>query len=82
MGVFDKPAALDLTDIVYREKVVSGSMGGYGVYDETIQMMSDKRFRGDVLITDRIELDALITKGYHGLLHEKDRHVKILVRPD
>jgi len=82
MGVFDKPAALDLTDIVYREKVVSGSMSGYGVYDETIRIMSDPRFRGDVLITDRIELDALIAKGYHGLLHEKDRHVKILVHPE
>jgi (R,R)-butanediol dehydrogenase / meso-butanediol dehydrogenase / diacetyl reductase len=82
MGVFDKPAALDLTDIVYREKVVSGSMSGYGLYDETIQIMSDPRFRGDVLITDRIELDALVRKGYHGLLHEKDRHVKILVRPE
>ncbi len=82
MGVFDKPAALDLTDIVYREKVVSGSMSGYGLYDESIRIMSDPRFRGDVLITDRIELDALIAKGYHGLLHEKDRHVKILVRPE
>lgn len=82
MGVFEKPAALDLTDIVFREKVVSGSMSGYGLYNETIQMMSDPRFRGDVLISDRIGLDDLVRKGYHGLLHEKDRHVKILVRPE
>ena len=81
MGVFEQPAALDLTDIVFREKVVSGSMGGYGVYDETIQIMSDARFRGDVLISDRIALDELIGKGYHGLLNEKDQHVKILVCP-
>jgi (R,R)-butanediol dehydrogenase / meso-butanediol dehydrogenase / diacetyl reductase len=82
MGVFEKPAPLDLTDLVFREKIVSGSMSGYGLYNETIQMMADSRFRGDALISDRIGLDDLIDKGYHGLLHEKDRHVKILVRPD
>jgi (R,R)-butanediol dehydrogenase/meso-butanediol dehydrogenase/diacetyl reductase len=82
MGVFEKPAALDLTDIVFREKIVSGSMSGYGLYDKTIEMMSDPRFRGDVLISDRIGLDDLVGKGYHGLLNEKDRHVKILVRPE
>jgi len=81
MGVFEKPAALDLTDIVFREKVVSGSMSGYGLYDETIRMMTDPRFRGDVLITDRIGLDDLVGKGYYGLLREKDKHVKMLVRP-
>ncbi len=82
MGVFEKPAALDLTDIVFREKIVSGSMSGYGLYNETIQMMTDSRFRGDVLISDRIGLDDLIGQGYYGLLNEKDRHVKILVRPE
>jgi (R,R)-butanediol dehydrogenase / meso-butanediol dehydrogenase / diacetyl reductase len=82
MGVFEKPAALDLFDIVFREKIVSGSMSGYGLYDETIQIMTDPRFRSDVLITDRIELGALVEKGYYGLLNEKDRHIKILVRPE
>jgi (R,R)-butanediol dehydrogenase / meso-butanediol dehydrogenase / diacetyl reductase len=82
MGVFEKPAAIDLTDIVFREKIISGSMSGYGLYDQTIRMMTDPRFRGDLLITDRIGLDDLIGKGYHGLLHEKDKHVKMLVRPD
>jgi (R,R)-butanediol dehydrogenase/meso-butanediol dehydrogenase/diacetyl reductase len=82
MGVFEKPAALDLTDIVFREKTVTGSMSGYGLYDETIRMMIDPRFRADVLISDRIDLDDLVSKGYHGLLHETERHVKILVRPE
>jgi len=82
MGVFEKPAALDLIDIVFREKIVSGSMSGYGMYDDAIRIMSDPRFRGDLLVSDRIGLDELITKGYYGLLREKDQHVKILVRPD
>ena len=72
MGVFEKPAPLDLTDLVFREKTVSGSMSGYGLYNETIRMMTDKRFKGQELITGRISLDDLVEKGYHGLLYEKE----------
>jgi (R,R)-butanediol dehydrogenase / meso-butanediol dehydrogenase / diacetyl reductase len=82
MGVFEKPAAIDLTDVVFREKTITGSMSGYGLYEETIKMMTDPRFRGDLLITDRIGLDDLIGRGYHGLLHEKEKHIKMLVRPE
>jgi (R,R)-butanediol dehydrogenase/meso-butanediol dehydrogenase/diacetyl reductase len=82
MGVFEKPAAIDLTDLVFREKIISGSMSGYGCYDETIRIMADPRFRGELLLTDRIGIDDLIAKGYHGLVHEKDKHVKILVKPE
>jgi (R,R)-butanediol dehydrogenase / meso-butanediol dehydrogenase / diacetyl reductase len=81
MGVFEKPAAVDLTDLVYREKTIMGSMSGYGLYPETINMMTDPRFRSDLLITDRISLEELVEKGFHALLNEKDKHVKVLVRP-
>jgi (R,R)-butanediol dehydrogenase / meso-butanediol dehydrogenase / diacetyl reductase len=81
MGVFDKPAPIDLTDVVFREKTVTGSMSGYGLYPETIRMMTSSDFRGDALISDRIGLDELVDKGYGGLLHEKDKHVKIVVNP-
>jgi len=82
MGVFEKPAAIDLTDVVFREKTISGSMSGYGLYEETIRIMTDPRFRGDLLITDHIGLGDLVGRGYFGLLHEKDTHVKMLVRPE
>lgn len=81
MGVFEEPAALDLTDLVFREKTVTGSMGGYGLYEESISAMTDPRFHGDVLITDRIGLDALVDEGYNGLLYEKEKHIKVLVKP-
>jgi (R,R)-butanediol dehydrogenase/meso-butanediol dehydrogenase/diacetyl reductase len=81
MGVFDKPAALDLTDVVFREKTITGSMSGYGMYEETIRMMANPLFRADALITERIGLDQLVARGYRGLLEEKDHHIKTLVRP-
>jgi (R,R)-butanediol dehydrogenase/meso-butanediol dehydrogenase/diacetyl reductase len=81
MGVFDKPAALDLTDIVFREKTVMGSMSGYGMYEETIAMIANPLFLPDVLITERIGLDRLVDIGYRGLLEEKHKHIKTLVKP-
>jgi (R,R)-butanediol dehydrogenase/meso-butanediol dehydrogenase/diacetyl reductase len=81
MGVFDKPAALDLTDIVFREKTVMGSMSGYGMYEETIAMMANPLFRPDLLITRRIGLEHLVDTGYRGLLEEKHKHIKTLVKP-
>lgn len=81
MGVFEKPAAFDLTDLVFREKTVSGSMSGFGLYEETIRLMTDPRFRGEELITGRIPLDDLVEKGYRGLLYEKENNVKTLVSP-
>jgi (R,R)-butanediol dehydrogenase/meso-butanediol dehydrogenase/diacetyl reductase len=81
MGVFEKPATLEFTDLVFREKTVSGSMSGFGLYDETIRMMADARFKGKELITCRIPLDDLVDKGYHGLLYEKESNVKTLVSP-
>jgi len=81
MGVFEKPAPLDFTDLVFREKTVMGSMSGYGYFDQSIAMMTDKRFRGDALITGRIRLDDLIEKGFRPLLTQKEKHVKIVVSP-
>lgn len=82
MGVFDKPAPLDLTDLVFREKTVMGSMSGYGYFDESIAMMTDKRFRGENLITRSIGLDDLVEGGLRALRREKGKHVKIIVSPN
>ena len=81
MGVFEKPAPLDLTDIVFREKTVIGSMSGYGYFNESIAMMTDECFRGEPLITARIPLEDLVEKGIRSLAAEKGKHAKIIVSP-
>jgi len=81
MGVFEEPAPLDFTDLVFREKTVIGSMSGYGLFDEAIRMMGDPRFKGNVIITQRIRLQDLIEEGFRPLLTEKHKHVKTLVSP-
>ena len=79
MGVFEQPALLDYTDVVYGEKQIMGSMGSYGVFDDAIAMMADGRFDGDPLITKKIPLDDIVTQGFHALIEHKQDNVKILV---
>jgi (R,R)-butanediol dehydrogenase / meso-butanediol dehydrogenase / diacetyl reductase len=80
MGVFEHPAPLDYTDIVYGEKTVLGSMGGYGLFDEAIQAMASGKFNADPLITGKIKL-ADILGGLEALIKHKEDNVKILVTP-
>jgi len=81
MGVFEHPAPLDYTDLVYGEKTVMGSMGGYGVFDEAIQAMADGKFVGERLITGKIHLDNIVTDGFQALIEHKEEHAKIMVAP-
>ena len=60
------------------DEVVAGSVRITPVH----KLPDFRRFRGDLLITGRIGLDGLVGRGYHGLFHEKDKHVKTLARPE
>ncbi len=33
------------------------------------------------LVTDRIGVDDIVEKGFEALIHNKDKHIKILVSP-
>jgi (R,R)-butanediol dehydrogenase / meso-butanediol dehydrogenase / diacetyl reductase len=81
MGVFEKPAVFDYTDMVYGEKSMIGSMGGYGVFDETIGLLADKQFNLAPLSTKRIGLAQLIDEGFKELSTNKEKHIKIIVAP-
>lgn len=81
MGVFERPAPFDFTDLVYGEKTVMGSMGPYGILDEAIQVMAEGKFNGEPLITRKISLDEIVTGGFDPLIKHKNENVKILVSP-
>jgi (R,R)-butanediol dehydrogenase / meso-butanediol dehydrogenase / diacetyl reductase len=34
------------------------------------------------MVTSRIILNDVVTKGFEELIHNKNKHVKILIRPD
>lgn len=79
MGVFEKPELIDFTDIVYGEKTVIGSMGGYGEYDNTIKMIAAGNFNINLMITGKISLGEIIEKGFLELIEHKKENIKILI---
>jgi (R,R)-butanediol dehydrogenase/meso-butanediol dehydrogenase/diacetyl reductase len=82
MGVFPRPSPLDFTDLLFGEKTVMGSMGGYGQFERAIQMMADKEFQADPMISGKIELEDLVEKGFEELIQHRERNLKILVSPE
>ena len=81
LGVFERPANFDFTDLVFGEKIVMGSMGPYGIMDEVIQVMAEGKINGSRLITGKIGLDEIVAGGFESLIKHKDENVKILVSP-
>lgn len=80
MGVFEQPAMFDYTDLVYGEKTIMGTMGGYGVFEEAIRVMAQGKFNGEPLITGKISLDRILD-AFDALIKHKEDNVKILVSP-
>jgi (R,R)-butanediol dehydrogenase/meso-butanediol dehydrogenase/diacetyl reductase len=81
MGVFEQPTVFDYTDMVYGEKSMIGSMGGYGVFDKTIELLADKKFNLTPLITKKIGLGQIVEEGFRELSANKEKHLKIIVAP-
>lgn len=81
MGVYEQPAPLDYTDLVFGEKAIWGSMGGYGEFDRAIQIMAGGKFKSGPLVTARIPLTDIVREGFEVLVRNKDTHAKILVSP-
>ncbi len=82
MGVFSQPSTINFNDVVFTEKEVVGSLCYIDEYEKVLLLLADGRLSGEGLITGRIVLDDLIEKGFEELIRHKDKHLKILVRPN
>lgn len=81
MGVSGKPCSLNCTDLVYSEKEIKGSMGGGGEFENTIEMLKEKKFYLSPLITKKISLSNIVGDGFEELIRNRELSVKILVDP-
>ncbi|KAL9709231.1 hypothetical protein Ac2012v2_007585 [Leucoagaricus gongylophorus] len=68
-------------NFLFKEITVTGAVAHDNVHPEAIEAIASGRIQGlDDLITDRIEMEDIVKKGYLTLLNEGDKHIKILVR--
>ncbi len=81
VGLFNGPTQINLNQLVVCEKQMIGSSGYQGEFPLVIDLLLDGRIKAEPLITGKIKLEDIVTKGYEELLNCQDKHIKILVRP-
>lgn len=82
IAIWEKPAYLQMNDIVFRERHYMG-VATYlkGDFEAVLEAISSGRMVNlEQMITKRIGLDEVVEGGFKTLITEKDKQVKILVR--
>ncbi|VVT56519.1 uncharacterized protein SAPINGB_P005126 [Magnusiomyces paraingens] len=82
----DKTATFKPMAVTNREKRYMGSMGLTALdMDQVLEAFATGKMSMDkarTMITSKIHLEEAIDKGFHQLLHHKDKHIKILIAPN
>ena len=81
VGVFEKPAEINMMLAVFFEKQIIGSFGHNFEFPTVLSYLKDGRMQAKPLITAKIKLDDIVERGLKELIHHKEKHIKILVSP-
>ncbi|KAI4242097.1 MAG: hypothetical protein L6R42_011100 [Xanthoria sp. 1 TBL-2021] len=80
IAVWNKPAQLQMNDLVFREKKYVGvTTFVQGDFREVLDAIASGNLKPEPMITGKIQMDEIVEKGFKPLVEEKDKHVKILV---
>lgn len=81
VGIFEEPSCFNFFELVATEKEVFGSLAYNGEFADVIRFIADGRIDVQPLITGRIALADIVTRGFEELVNNKDGNVKIIVQP-
>ncbi|KAI0767646.1 GroES-like protein [Fomes fomentarius] len=82
VAVWESKPELDIDSLTFKEVTLTSVLGFDRVHADVVRAVGEGKFKGiESLITRRISLEEFVEKGIKALLHEKDRHVKIIVSP-
>ncbi|KAL9109503.1 MAG: hypothetical protein Q9227_005838 [Pyrenula ochraceoflavens] len=83
IAVWEKRATLEMNEVVFRERKYMG-IATYSAADfpAVIGAMATGAIKPEKMITRKIKLDEVESKGFKALIEDKDNHVKILVDLD
>jgi (R,R)-butanediol dehydrogenase/meso-butanediol dehydrogenase/diacetyl reductase len=81
VGLSLSPIEVPFIRLWGHEKTITFSSGYEDEFPAAISLLADKRVKVDAMISDRIKLDELVSKGMLPLIEEADKHIKILVYP-
>ena len=82
VGISPQPCPIDTNDVVISEKVIMGSHGYVGDdFVKTIDLLSTGAIETQSIITKKISLDDIVTKGFEKIKKHPSKNIKILVSP-
>lgn len=83
LGVFNQQIHIDMFDLLLAEKSIIASLSHVYDLDYTtaVDLINTDAVQIDPLITDRIELDDVVERGFRPLIDEPEAHLKIVVMP-
>ena len=83
VGIFEGPSAFNFFSLSATDKVVIGTLA-YTVDDfqGVANLLATGQLKTEPLITGRIKLDDLVSKGFDELVNNKDANIKIIVSPN
>ncbi|MBI4774767.1 MAG: 2,3-butanediol dehydrogenase [Deltaproteobacteria bacterium] len=81
LGVFERPAEINLNSCVFFEKQIIGSLGYNDEFSTVLSFLVDGRLQAKPMISGKIRLEDILEMGFGDLIEHKDQHIKILVSP-
>jgi len=79
VGIFEEASELNFFEITANEKHVVGSLAYNGEFASTIAFLNDGRIDARPLITGKIKLADIVSKGFEELVNHKEQNIKIIV---
>ena len=80
-GIFSKESTLNFLGVAVDEKRIIGSFGYFTEFPEVIEWFAEGKLNPLPLLTETIDLENIVEKGFEELLSGKGDNIKIIVEP-
>ena len=79
VGIFEKPATFNINDLVLRERELIGILNTGCMIPTALKLMAAGRVDPTPLISNRIDLEDVVEKGFKECIVNKATNVKVIV---
>ena len=79
VSIWSHPATVNVHSVVMKELDVRGTIAYVNNHEETIKLVEEGKVNLEPFITQRIQLDDLVSQGFETLIHNNESAVKIIV---
>ena len=81
VSIWSRPATINVHSVVMKELDVRGTIAYCNDHQETIKLVEEGKLNLEPFITQRIQLEDLVSQGFETLIHNNESAVKIIVQP-